>query len=197
MKPNYFVKPIRKRFIDAFPKFKQEAGDTLDYFWETWQKSPFYDSNLTEQDLNEIYWHLMAAYYNWHFIYPDDFGIALNVMHTIHDFFPNTKERLNIVAQIRALTLEQFKDSGIDIMSNGQNPKVEQAMDEFIDIVDSQTVSSSRKSEEQALKAKFYALYDGVMEEFIDRFNPMFVKLYSGVNSYLYTNKFDEEDEEE
>lgn len=197
MRPNFFKKPIRKRFIDAFPKFKQEAGDTLDYFWETWQKSPFYLSSLTEQDLEEIYWHLMAAYYNWHFIYPDDLGISLNVMHIIHEYFPNVKERLNIIAGIRALTLDEFKNSGIDIQSTGQNPKVEKAMDDFIDTVDSQIVNSSLKSEEQALKAKFYSLYDGVFDEFIDRFKEQFVVLYNGVNNYLYTNMFDEEDEEE
>ena len=197
MRINHFNKPIRKRFIDAFPKFKQDAGDTLDYFWETWQKSPFYLNTLTEQDLQEIYWHLMAAYYNWHFIYPDDLGISLNVMHIIHEYFPNVKERLNIVSQIRGLTLQEFKDSGTDIMSEGQNPKVEQAMNEFIDLVDNQTVSFSLKSDEQALKAKFYSLYDGVFDEFIDRFKEQFVVLYNGVNDYIYSNKFDEEDEEE
>ena len=195
MRPNFFNKPIRKRFIDAFPKFKQEGGDTLDYFWETWQKSPFYLSSLTEQDLQEIYWHLMAAYYNWHFIYPDDLGIALNVMHVIHEYFPNVKERLNITAQIRALTLDEFKNSGIDIQSSGQNPKVEKAMDDFIDTVDSQIVNSSLKSEEQALKAKFYSLYDGIFDEFIDRFKEQFVVLYNGVNDYIYTDKFDDEEE--
>ena len=197
MNKNYFVNPTRKRFIDAFPKFKQEAGDTLDYFWETWQKSPFYLASLTESDLQEIYNPLCAAYYNWHFIYPDDYGIAMNVMHVIHEYFPNAKERLSIVSQIRALSLAEFKNSGIDIQSSGQNPKVEAAMDEFIEIVDNQVVNSSLKSEEQALKAKFFALYDGVMDEFIGRFNYMFVKLYNGVNDYIYTNMFDEEDEEE
>ena len=84
MHRNYFVKPIRKRFIDAFPKFKADGDDDWGtYFWETWQASPFYDSTLTEDDLKGIYNHLMAEYYNWHFIYPDDFGIAMNVMHII------------------------------------------------------------------------------------------------------------------
>lgn len=196
MHRNYFVHPIRKRFIDAFPKFKQETGDTLDYFWETWQKSPFYDATLTETDLQDIYNHLLATYYNWHFIYPDDLGISLNVMHVIHDFYPNTKERLKLVKDIRELSLDEFKNSGTDIQSSGQNPKVEQAMTELIELVDSQVVNSSLKSEEQALKAKFFALYDGVMEQFIDRFGYMFVKLYSGVNDYIYSNKFDDEEEE-
>ena len=50
MRPNYFNKPIRKRFIDAFPKFKREEGDNsnIDYFWETWVKSPFYNSTISE-----------------------------------------------------------------------------------------------------------------------------------------------------
>ena len=50
---NYFIKPIRKRFIDAFPKFKDETGQKI-YFWEAWQQSPFFDSNLTEEDLLKL-----------------------------------------------------------------------------------------------------------------------------------------------
>lgn len=193
---NYFLKPITKRFIDAFPKFKNEDGTTDKYFWETWLASPFYDANLTEADLLDIYNHLMAQYYNWHFVYMDDLGIALNTFHIIHDYYPNCKERLNLVAQTRDLSLDEFKKSGLMINSQGSNPKIHTEMDELIDLVDSQNASFQLKSKEQALRAKFLALYDGVMDEFIDRFKPLFVKLYSGVNSYLYQNNIEEGDEE-
>jgi hypothetical protein len=196
---NYFNKPITKRFVDAFPKFKREAGEdeSVKYFWEAWQDSPFYDSNLTETDLKDIYWHLMAKYYNWHYIYMDDLGIALNTFDIIHDYFPNCKERLSLVAQMRDLTLDEFKKSGISIDSSGANPKVATDMDELIDFVDSQNASFQIKSTEQTLKAKFMALYDGVFDEFIDRFKPLFVKLYNGVNSYLYRNKTEGEEDDE
>lgn len=196
MRPNFFKKPIRKRFIDAFPKFKKEAGDTENYFWETWQSSPFYISTLTETDLHEIYNHLCAAYYNWHFIYPDDYGIAMNVFHVVHEYFPNVKIRLGLAASLRDLTIDEFKDNGHDIQSSAQNPRVESAMDEVLDYLDSQITNFSAKSEEQAIKAKFYALRDGIMDEFIDRFNYMFVKQYNGVADYIYTDIFDEEEEE-
>ena len=69
MRPNYFTKPITKRFIDAFPKFEAESEDDVNdmYFWEAWQESPFYDSTFTKADIKDIYNHLMAAYYNWHY----------------------------------------------------------------------------------------------------------------------------------
>lgn len=192
MRRNYFEKPITKRFIDAFPKFKADPEETnAKYFWETWQASPFYDESLTEEDLQDIYYHLLAAYYNWHYIYMDDLGIALNTMHIIEDYYPNCKERLNLVKQMRDLSIEEFEKSGININSQGSNPKIATEMDELIDLVDSQNASFQLKSKEQSLRAKFMALYDGVMEEFIDRFNPLFVKLYSGVNSYLYKNPLD------
>lgn len=193
---NYFLKPITKRFIDAFPKFKNEDGTSVKYFWETWLDSPFYDANLTESDLQDIYNHLLAQYYNWHYVYMDDLGIALNTFHIIHDYYPNCKERLNLVAQIRNLSIDEFKKSGLMINSQGSNPKIATEMDELIDLVDSQSANFQLKSQEQALKAKFVALYDGVMEDFIVRFKPLFVKLYSGVNSYLYQNKIEEEEEE-
>ena len=198
MRPNFFKKPISKRFIDAFPRFKQkDASDTGTYFWETWINSPFYDSTLLESDLEDVYNHLLAAYYNWHYIYLDDLGIALNTMHIIHDYYPNCKERLALVEQMRTLTLDEFKKSGIMIDSQGQNPKVATNMDELIDLVDSQNASFQLKSEEQAIRGKFMSLMDGVMDQFIDRFKPLFTKLYAGVNSYIYTNKFDEEEDEE
>lgn len=194
---NYFVKPIRKRFIDAFPKFKRvDADDTGNYFWETWLASPFYDSSLTEQDLSDIYNHLMAEFYNWHFIYPDDMGIAYNVMHIIEDYFPNVKERLSLLNQLRGMTLDNFKKSGIQITSTGSNPKVETDMDELIDLVDSQNANFQLKSDEQAIRAKFFSLYDGVMQEFIDRFKPLFVKLYTGVSDYVYINPIEENEGE-
>ena len=192
---NYFVNPIRKRFIDAFPKFKNDGTDDNVYFWEAWQQSPFYNESLTETDLKHIYDHLLADYYNWHFIYPDDLGITLNVFKIVDEYFPNVKVRLDLVEQLRNLSLDEFKKSGITINSSGQNPKIATEMDELIDLVDSQNASFQLKSHEQVLRAKFMALYDGIMDEFISRFKPLFVKLYSGVESYLYINCEQEDNE--
>lgn len=196
MLPNYFIKPITKRFIDAFPKFKNDTEDsTVKYFLETWQSSPFYTDAFTESDLLDIYNHLLAHYYNWHFIYMDDLGIKLNVMHIVHDYYPNTKERLKLAQDIRDLSIEEFSKSGIMIQSSGANPKIATQMSELIDLVDSQNANFQLKSKEQALKAKFLSLYDDIMKDFIDRFKPLFVKLYSGVNSYLYLNQKEKEEE--
>lgn len=185
---NYFNDPITKRFIDAFPKFKKEENETKNYFWETWLSSPFFDDKLTEEDLKKIYNHLLAAYYDWHFIYMDDLGIALNIFHIVEDYYPNTKVRLQLVEQLRDMDLEEFKKSGLSINSAGANPKVATNMDALIDLVDSQSANFQLKSTEQTLRAKFNSLYDGVMEDFINRFKPLFVKLYSGVDSYIYQN---------
>lgn len=193
---NYFEKPITKRFIDAFPEFEDTEDTGVDYFWETWQKSPFYMATLTKDDLKEIYNHLLAAYYNWHYVYMDDLGIALNTMHIIHDYYPNCKERLSLVSQIRGLTVDEFAKSGIQITSQGSNPKTATDMDELIDLVDSQNASFQLRSQEGAIRAKFNALYDGVMDDFIARFKDLFVKLYNGVNSYLYKNPIEEEEED-
>lgn len=198
MRRNYFTKPITKRFIDAFPKFKADEGETnVKYFWETWQTSPFYEQDLTETDLFEIYNHLLAQYYNWHYVYMDDLGIALNTMHIIHDYYPNCKQRLSLVAQLRELTVDDFAKSGITIDSQGANPKTATDMDELIDLVDSQNASFQLRSQEGAIRAKIMSLYDGVMDEFIGRFKDLFVKLYNGVNSYIYRNPIENEEEEE
>ena len=125
----------------------------------------------------------------------DDLGISLNTMHIIHDYYPNCKERLSLVSQMRALTLDEFAKSSISITSQGANPKTATDMDALIDLVDSQQANFQLKSVEQTLKAKFMALYDGVMDEFTDRFKRLFVKLYNGVNSYIYINP-EEGDEE-
>ena len=196
MRRNYFKHPIRKRFIDAFPKFKDTNGVET-YFWETWQASPFYDSTLTETDLQDVYNHLLAHFYNWHYVYPDDLGIALNTMHIIHDYYPNVKQRLALVKDLRDMTVDEFAKSGIQIDSQGSNPKTATDMDDLIDLVDSQNASFQLRSQEGAIRAKFASLVDGIFDEFTDRFKPLFVKLYSGVNNYIYTNKFDEEEEED
>ena len=195
MRRNYFTNPITKRFIDAFPKFKADEDEDVKYFWETWTDSPFYDSTLTQSDLEDVYNHLLAAYYNWHYVYMDDLGIALNTMHIIHDYYPNCKQRLGLVASLREMSVDDFAKSGITIDSQGSNPKTATDMDELIDLVDSQNASFQLRSAEGAIRAKFMALYDGVMDEFIDRFKDLFVKLYSGVNSYLYRNPIEEEEE--
>lgn len=195
MRKNYFNKPITKRFIDAFPKFEAEEEEDKKYFWEIWQESPFYDSTLAKNDLKDIYNHLLAAYYNWHYVYMDDLGISLNTMHIIHDYFPNCKERLSLVSQLRALTIDDFKKSGLNINSQGANPKIATDMDELIGLVDSQTANFQLRSDEGAIRMKFNSLYDGIMDEFIGRFKDLFVKLYSGVNSYIYQNYIEEEEE--
>lgn len=196
MRRNYFKYPITKRFIDAFPKFKDEDGQKT-YFWETWLASPFYDASLTESDLENVYNHLIAQFYNWHYVYIDDLGIALNTMRIIHDYYPNAKQRLGLVADLRAMSVDDFAKSGIQIDSQGSNPKIKTDMDELIDLVDSQNASFQIRSQEGSIRAKFASLVDGIIDEFIDRFKPLFVKLYSGVNNYIYTNKYDEEEDEE
>lgn len=197
MRRNFFKKPITKRFIDAFPKFEDTDEENINYFWETWQASPFYDSTIPKADLKDIYNHLLAAYYNWHYVYMDDLGIALNTMHIIHDYYPNCKERLSLVSQLRELTVDDFAKSGIQINSQGANPKTATDMDELIDLVDSQSANFQLRSTEGAIRAKFNSLFDGVMDEFIDRFKDLFVKLYSGVTSYIYRNPLEESGEEE
>lgn len=195
MRRNYFKYPITKRFIDAFPKFKDEDG-VKTYFWETWQASPFYDASIPESDLKDVYNHLLAQFYNWHYVYMDDLGIALNTMHIIHDYYPNVKQRLALLSQLRSMTVDDFAKSGIQIDSQGQNPKIATEMDELIDLVDTQNASFQIRSQEGAIRAKFASLVDGIFDEFVDRFKPLFVKLYSGVNNYIYSNNLEEEDEE-
>ena len=195
MRRNYFKYPITKRFIDAFPKFKDEDG-VKTYFWETWQASPFYDASIPESDLEDVYNHLLAQFYNWHYVYMDDLGIALNTMHIIHDYYPNVKQRLALLSQLRSMTVDDFAKSGIQIDSQGQNPKIATEMDELIDLVDTQNASFQIRSQEGAIRAKFASLVDGIFDEFVDRFKPLFVKLYSGVNNYIYSNNLEEEDEE-
>lgn len=194
MRRNYFNNPITKRFIDAFPKFKADEGEDKVYFWEGWILSPFYDSSLSEDDLKKIYYHLRAQYYNWHFIYGDDLGISDNVYHVIEDYYPNTKERLSLLEQFRSMTLDEFKKSGTFIDSSASNPKVATKMDELVSLIDSQNASFQLKSQEQAMRAKFNSLIDGIMEEFIERFQYMFVKLYNGVSDYIYENPIEEGD---
>ena len=195
MHSQYFEKPISKRFIDAFPKFKDDAGEGKKYFWEVWEESPFNLPELNEEDIKNIYNHMLAKFYNWHYVYLDDLGISLNTMRVIRDYYPNAKNRLEITKQLRDMSLEEFKKSGIIIDSQGANPKVATEMDELIDLVDSQSASFQLKSQEQALRAKFSALYDGIMDEFLTKFDYQFVKLYNGVNNYIYINKEDESDE--
>lgn len=192
MRINYFNKPTTKRFADAF--------HTFEVFENEWGKSLFYEEGLlTEEDLKFIYRHLMARYYRSHFRYVDDLGISLNVFRIISEYYPNTKIRLNIVKDLREMELEEFKKSGMQVSSSGANPKVRTEMDKLIDLVDSQQANFVVKSEEQSLRAKFNSLYDGVMEDFILRFNELFVVLYGGMYNYVYSNKFDDElfDEEE
>lgn len=188
MKTNYFNKPITKRFIDAFPKFKDENNEKT-YFWETWKQSPFYIDSLTENDLKYVYNYLLASYYSHHFRFIDDFGIALNVMKIINEYYPNVKARLELAEELRELSLEEFKKSGMHIQSAGQNPKTKTQMNELINLVDTQNASFQMKSEEQTIRAKFMALLDGIMEDFGNKFKPLFVTLYGGLTNYIYENE--------
>ena len=132
MRKNYYNKPISKTFIQAFPTFES--------FFEVWGKSPFFTEKFTEKDLHNIYNHLLATYYNWHFIYLDDLGISLNVFHIIEEYYPNVKVRLELAEELRTLTVDEFTKSGLRISSTGANPKIETAMDDLVQLVDSQNV---------------------------------------------------------
>lgn len=194
MRTNYFNKPTVKRFVDAFPEFKDETN-THTYFYEAWLKSPFYIPEITEQQMKDCYYRLMARFYNWHFIYLDDLGITLNVFKIVADYYPNVLVRLDILKELRGLSLEDFKSSGISISSSGQNPKIATQMSELIDLVDSQTASFTLKSQEQVLRAKFNSLYDGIFDDFLDKFQDIFVKLFNGLTDYIYENEIENEEE--
>ena len=185
MRKNYYNKPISKTFIQAFPTFES--------FFEVWKKSPFFTNKFTEDDLHHIYNHLLTAYYNWHFIYLDDLGIFLNVFHIVEEYYPNVKVRLELAEELRTMTVEEFKKSGLRISSSGSNPKIETAMDDLIKLVDSQNADFQLRSKEQALRTKFSSLIDGIFEDFIERFRPLFTKLYNGLTDYIYENPVEED----
>ena len=185
MRKNYYNKPISKTFIQAFPTFES--------FFEIWGKSPFFTNKFTEDDLHHIYNHLLTAYYNWHFIYLDDLGIFLNVFHIIEEYYPNVKVRLELAEELRNMTVDEFKKSGLRISSTGSNPKIETAMDDLIKLVDSQNADFQLRSQEQALRTKFSSLIDGIFEDFIERFRPLFTKLYNGLTDYIYENPVEED----
>lgn len=185
MRKNYYNKPISKTFIQAFPTFES--------FFEVWTQSPFFTDKFTEDDLHHIYNHLLTAYYNWHFIYLDDLGISLNVFHIIEEFYPNVKVRLGLAEELRTMTVDEFTKSGLRISSTGSNPKIETAMDDLIKLVDSQNADFQLRSKEQALRTKFSSLIDGIFEDFIERFKPLFTKLYNGLTDYIYENPVEED----
>lgn len=195
MKINYFDQPITKRFIDAFPKFYWEDGDNPEnksiYFYHQWLESPFYTSGeecFDKENMKKVYNHLLAHFYNWHFKYLEDLGILLNIFKRIEEYWPNAYERVNLASQLRKMSLSQYADSGKIISSQGQNPKTRKTMSDLIDHVDSQTANFRLKSEEQTIKDKFVSLFDGIMDDFMEKFRDLFVQIYSGVNDYLYRN---------
>lgn len=194
MRRNYINRPISKTFNQAFPKFESEDTEKYLGFWDVWEVSPFKTEELTKEDLEIVYNNLNARYYSSNFIYMNDLEISLNVMRIVSEYYPNAKERINLVKQIRDMSVEEFKQSGIMIDSQGSNPKISTRMDELINLIDSQQASFQLKSQEQALKGKFIAMYDGVMQTFIDMFKEQFVTLYAGVVDYIYRNKLEDED---
>lgn len=174
-------KSNQRRFFDIYNKADDFLSDLNDNY------SFFKPSDMTDDYLTKTYW-LVAARFGDQAIagYDDEGRWKLRLFQALNQYGPTWEKKSELQKSIRALSLEQLKETGKVINNTALNPNNEPTTDE-LDFISSQYTSKSTMSNIDALNLQYLALNDDLDRDYTDHFKTLFSKfLLPDSPLYLY-----------
>lgn len=163
-----------KTFVDIY----EEVTDfTTDYNTIT----VFQSNELTNNDLNRIYYMLYARYGNSPITNFDENQFKYKLFLTIWQYAPAWLKRVDIQGKLRAISDDDLLKGAKVIYNHAFNPSTEpstQTLNELTYIND-QNTTNYKRSKMDAYTQLWSILVSDVTEEFLSKFKPLFKKFVS------------------
>lgn len=179
----------------------EDIWQTQEMFYNDFMSSPFasdIDNNYyTQQDLFDVFWHLMSVYDESHYNYKTEDKCKLKTFHVVHEYLPIYLKRISLQKRIRDMTDEDLFDSGKQVMKSANTPDTEIDMNTLTTAhyADNIQVQNRQTGKLIALQQQYASIIDNVWDEFIQKFAFMFKKFMFIPYDYIYINNENEEEE--
>ncbi len=168
------------KFIDLYP--------TFDIFLADWRDNLFFDESIAEDELKLVYAMLVAKYADRYFNTIDPVRNSLRTMEIIKHYYPNLVKRLALLKQIQDAQVEELINS-TNIRNFAQGDENDEDFNDKqsgIQHLTSQNITFSKNPLIQGLLAKYNAVVDGLHDDFINRFQNIFLKFDIGGRPYRF-----------
>lgn len=175
-----------KIFSDIYPDKES--------FVTSWQACPLFTNDVSPENIEILYYELMARYANSHIAYYDIFQFKLQMWSKIRNKGPIWQRDMEIQHKLRNLTENELKEVRRFVTSEAANPgqggitgTENEPDDEILNYINSQVRNKETMSPIDALKNLMGSLYD-VTSSFIDDFKKLFIMVAMPNGPLIYEN---------
>lgn len=164
-------------------------------FKEAYTTSPLSMLNeqalITEDTINLIYYLLYARYGNSHIAYSDENQFKYAMFSTIFMYAPTWQKRLDIQANLRALSEEEIIAGSKAIYNHAFNPSTEPSTSSLSELIhiNEQNTTNYKKSKMEAYAMLTELIDTDVTEEFVAKFKKLFLTVVSPDYPLLYATE--------
>lgn len=167
-------------------KFR-EIWNSADLFYSDYTSFGI-PTTITETNCKTLFYLLYAKYGNSHFANKDEVQGKLKVFSTIFKYGPAWEKRLEIQKALQTLDLADLREGTKQILNHAENPNTApstNALDE-LEYIDEQKAVNYKKSKVDAYASLWNMLATDVTEEFLNKFNKIFMFVVDEEDYYLY-----------
>lgn len=150
-----------------------------------------YTGNLTQSEIEIIYYLLYAKYGNSHIAYTDENQFKFALYSIIWQYAPTWKKRLDIQDKIRNLSEDELRSGSRAIYNHAFNPNTAPStstMEELLTIND-QNTTNYKKSKLEAYGLLWELLKTDVTDLFITKFKKLFIVITAPDYPLYYTTE--------
>ena len=135
------------------------------------------DSGLLSS--HKLYYLLYARYGNRHIAMSDENRFEYALWSIVYQYGPTASKKFQIQTELRDLSLEDLKIGSKAIYNHSYNPSTEPstASLEELTTIDNQNTTQYKKSDMEAYANLLALLETDVLEEFLSKFNKLFIKV--------------------
>lgn len=167
-------------------KFR-EAYNSADAFYSDYTSYGI-PTTISETNCKTLFYLLYAKYGNSHFSNDDLVQSKLKIFSTIFKYGPTWEKKLEIQASLRALDLADLQEGAKQIVNHANNPNTAPSTTALteLEFIDEQHQTNYKRNKVDAYGSLWSMLATDVTEEFLNKFNKLFVFVTNEEDRYLY-----------
>lgn len=158
-----------RTYADVFPDFKTFSDE-----WEATVFARTLDDSLPV----ELVWTMLYARYgNSSVAASDENRFKYQLFSIMFQYGPSWRKELEIQQELRLLNIDEFRKGATNIVNNAQNPSAAPTTQttEELNYINQQNVSKTKRSTADAYALILSLLKDDVSENFLRRFEKLFI----------------------
>jgi len=148
-------------------------------------------TTITETNCKTLFYLLYAKYGNSHFCNKDLVQSKLKIFSTIFKYGPTWEKKLAIQSELRGLSLDDLQEGAKQIVNHANNPNTAPSTSalEELEFIDEQHQTNYKRNKVDAYGSLWSMLATDVTEEFLNKFNKIFMFVSDETEVYIYTEE--------